>query len=78
MTGSTGTPSVGGNKSAGLEGVERRSGRARSAPAAARHAVNLPSMNAINVPAGLLQPPYFDQARPDFMDYGAICAVIGH
>jgi predicted metalloendopeptidase len=42
------------------------------------NAVNLPVMNAMNFPAGILQPPYFDPARPVAMDYGAIGAVIGH
>ncbi|MBV8741583.1 MAG: M13 family metallopeptidase [Sinobacteraceae bacterium] len=42
------------------------------------NAVNLPAMNALNFPAGMLQPPYFDPQRPDVMDYGAIGQVIGH
>ena len=40
------------------------------------NAVNLPAMNAMNFPAGMLQPPYFDPARPEVMDYGSIGAVI--
>jgi putative endopeptidase len=42
------------------------------------NAVNLPVMNALNFPAAILQPPYFDPKRPMVMDYGAIGAVIGH
>ena len=42
------------------------------------NAVNLPVMNALNFPAAILQPPYFDPTRPAAMDYGAIGAVIGH
>ena len=42
------------------------------------NAVNLPVLNAMNFPAGILQPPYFDLARPVAMDYGAIGAIIGH
>lgn len=42
------------------------------------NAVNLPVMNALNFPAAILQPPYFDPKRPMAMDYGAIGAVIGH
>jgi predicted metalloendopeptidase len=42
------------------------------------NAVNLPAMNALNFPAAILQPPFFDPARPEAMDYGAIGAVIGH
>ena len=42
------------------------------------NAVNLPAMNALNFPAAILQPPYFDPTRPAVMDYGSIGAVIGH
>lgn len=28
--------------------------------------------------AGILQPPYFDSTKDDAVNYGAICAVIGH
>jgi predicted metalloendopeptidase len=42
------------------------------------NAVNLPALNALNFPAAILQPPYFDPKRPAAMDYGAIGAIIGH
>lgn len=42
------------------------------------NAVNLPSMNALNFPAAILQPPFFDATRADAMNYGGIGAVIGH
>ena len=42
------------------------------------NAVNLPAMNALNFPAAILQPPFFDAKRPVAMDYGAIGSVIGH
>ena len=42
------------------------------------NAVNLPAMNALNFPAAMLQPPYFDPQREAVMDYGATGAVIGH
>ncbi|HET7755660.1 MAG TPA: M13 family metallopeptidase [Steroidobacteraceae bacterium] len=42
------------------------------------NAVNLPAMNALNFPAGILQPPAFDARRDPLYDYGAIGAVIGH
>jgi putative endopeptidase len=42
------------------------------------NAVNLPVMNAMNFPAAILQPPYFDPQRPAVMDYGATGATIGH
>jgi predicted metalloendopeptidase len=42
------------------------------------NAVNLPALNAMNFPAAILQPPFFDPKRPAVMDYGAIGAIIGH
>ncbi|MBV8467422.1 MAG: M13 family metallopeptidase, partial [Burkholderiales bacterium] len=42
------------------------------------NAVNMPLQNALNFPAAILQPPYFDPAAPDAINYGAIGAVIGH
>jgi putative endopeptidase len=42
------------------------------------NAVNLPVMNAMNFPAAILQPPYFDPKRAAVMDYGSIGATIGH
>ena len=42
------------------------------------NAVNLPAMNALNFPAAILQPPFFDAKRSDAMNYGGIGAVIGH
>ncbi|HEX9109300.1 MAG TPA: M13 family metallopeptidase, partial [Longimicrobiales bacterium] len=42
------------------------------------NAVNMPAMNALNFPAAILQPPFFDPARPAAMNYGSIGAVIGH
>jgi predicted metalloendopeptidase len=37
-----------------------------------------PSTNEITFPAGILQPPYFDPAADDAVNYGAIGYVIGH
>jgi endothelin-converting enzyme/putative endopeptidase len=37
-----------------------------------------PQMNDINFPAGILQPPFFDDSRDDAVNYGAVGAVIGH
>jgi putative endopeptidase len=36
------------------------------------------SLNSINFPAGILQPPFFDADADDPVNYGAIGAVIGH
>jgi endothelin-converting enzyme/putative endopeptidase len=35
-------------------------------------------LNDINFPAGILQPPFFDDTRDDAVNYGAVGAVIGH
>jgi endothelin-converting enzyme/putative endopeptidase len=40
--------------------------------------VNLPLQNALNFPAAILQPPFFDPKAPVVVNYGAIGAVIGH
>ena len=37
-----------------------------------------PLMNNINFPAGILQPPFFDNGMDDAVNYGGIGAVIGH
>lgn len=37
-----------------------------------------PSMNNINIPMGILQPPYFDINAPLAVNYGGIGMVIGH
>ena len=37
-----------------------------------------PSMNSLNIPAGILQPPYFDASWPAAVNYGATGATIGH
>ena len=42
------------------------------------NAVNLPLQNALNFPAAILQPPYFDAQADTAHNYGAIGAVIGH
>jgi endothelin-converting enzyme/putative endopeptidase len=42
------------------------------------NAVNLPLQNALNFPAAILEPPFFDAKAPDAVNYGAIGAIIGH
>ncbi|HEX6802497.1 MAG TPA: M13 family metallopeptidase [Terriglobales bacterium] len=42
------------------------------------NAVNLPLQNALNFPAAILEPPFFDAKAPDALNYGAIGAIIGH
>ncbi len=37
-----------------------------------------PSMNNINFPAGILQPPFFDNDMDDAVNFGGIGMVIGH
>jgi putative endopeptidase len=37
-----------------------------------------PQMNDINFPAGILQPPFFDDSRDNAVNFGAVGAVIGH
>jgi putative endopeptidase len=37
-----------------------------------------PTENNINFPAGILQPPFYDNRIDDAVNYGAIGAVIGH
>ncbi|MFI4889531.1 MAG: M13 family metallopeptidase [Steroidobacterales bacterium] len=41
-------------------------------------AVNLPAMNAINLPAAVLQPPLFDPDGDAAQNYGALGAIIAH
>ncbi|PYQ25970.1 MAG: peptidase M13 [Acidobacteria bacterium] len=41
-------------------------------------ALNLPLQNALNFPAAILQPPYFDPKSDAAENYGAIGSVIGH
>jgi putative endopeptidase len=42
------------------------------------NAVNLPAMNALNFPAGMLQPPFFNPGGDAAHNYGAIGTIIGH
>lgn len=42
------------------------------------NAVNLPLQNALNFPAAILQPPFFDDKASAAVNYGAIGSVIGH
>ncbi|HEU4616767.1 MAG TPA: S46 family peptidase [Gammaproteobacteria bacterium] len=42
------------------------------------NAVNLPLQNALNFPAAILEPPFFDANADPAANYGAIGAVIGH
>ena len=42
------------------------------------NAVNLPLQNALNFPAAILQPPFYDPMAPAAVNYGAIGSVIGH
>ncbi len=42
------------------------------------NALNLPVQNALNFPAAILEPPFYDPASSAAAQYGAIGAIIGH
>jgi len=42
------------------------------------NAVNLPIQNALNFPAAILEPPFYDPQASAAARYGAIGAIIGH
>lgn len=42
------------------------------------NAVNLPLQNALNFPAAILQPPFFDPHASAAYNYGSMGAIIGH
>jgi len=42
------------------------------------NAVNLPLQNAMNFPAAILNPPFFDAGGDPVRNYGAIGSIIGH
>ncbi|HWD27552.1 MAG TPA: M13 family metallopeptidase [Rhizomicrobium sp.] len=42
------------------------------------NAVNLPLQNALNFPAAILDPPFFDADADSAFNYGAMGSVIGH
>jgi putative endopeptidase len=47
-------------------------------PAQVVNALNMPLQNALNFPAAILAPPYFDPQATSAINYGAIGAIIGH
>lgn len=42
------------------------------------NAVNLPVLNALNFPAGYLEPPFYDRSATAAVQFGSVGAVIGH
>jgi putative endopeptidase len=42
------------------------------------NALNVPLQNALNFPAAILNPPFYDAKADDVENYGAIGSVIGH
>src|SRR6201999_321517 len=42
------------------------------------NAVNLPLQNALNFPAAILDPPFFDAEADSAFNYGAMGSIIGH
>ena len=61
-----------------MAGAARTGGGDWPAPPQTVNAFYVPGRNEIVIPAAMLQPPYFDPAADDAMNYGAIGAVIGH
>lgn len=61
-----------------MAGTARTGGGDWPAPPQTVNAFYIPGRNEIVIPAAILQPPYFDPAADDAMNYGAIGAVIGH
>src|SRR5690606_1747781 len=47
-------------------------------PAQLVNALNIPLQNALNFPAAILAPPFFDPEATAAVNYGAIGVVIGH
>jgi putative endopeptidase len=47
-------------------------------PAQLVNALNMPLQNALDFPAAILVPPYFDPEATAAINYGAIGAIIGH
>jgi putative endopeptidase len=59
--------------------LHRKPGKTEwSMPPQLVNAVNLPLQNALNFPAAILQPPFFDPKASDAQNYGSIGAIIGH
>jgi predicted metalloendopeptidase len=42
------------------------------------NAINIPLQNALNFPAGILEPPFYHPGADSAANYGAIGAIIGH
>ncbi len=42
------------------------------------NAVNLPVLNALNFPAGYLEPPFYDRSATAAVQFGSVGSVIGH
>jgi len=61
-----------------MAGSSRTGGGDWPAPPQTVNAYYVPARNEVVIPAAMLQPPFFDAAADDAMNYGAIGAVIGH
>jgi predicted metalloendopeptidase len=77
---------VGNAQRAGLFDYEYRLQQLREAPDRGQwwldpqtvNAVNLPIQNALNFPAAILEPPFYDAQASAAARYGSIGAIIGH
>jgi len=47
-------------------------------PPQTANAYYIPLDNSILLPAGILQPPFYDSNEPDYLNYGALGSIIGH
>lgn len=57
---------------------KKRDGRQWQIPVYAANAFNAPQLNEIVIPAGILQPPFYDPERAESANLGGIGVVIAH
>jgi predicted metalloendopeptidase len=77
---------IGNTQRAGMFDYELRLDQLRQAPDRGQwwldpqvvNAVNLPIQNALNFPAAILEPPFYDPQASAAARFGAIGAIIGH
>ena len=57
---------------------KKRDGKQWQVPVYTANAFNTPGLNEIVIPAGILQPPFYDPARSESANLGGIGVVIAH